>query len=62
MNMIQFANENDEIAYRIAERGFHFIKTNLKMRHITCYWKRLLERYSELIKYKVKERDDVIAI
>jgi hypothetical protein len=60
--MIDFVKENDELAARIAERGYNFVKTHLKMKHISCYWNKLLMKYSKLQKHLIKKREDVILL
>ncbi|XP_029052282.1 O-glucosyltransferase rumi homolog [Osmia bicornis bicornis] len=51
--LIQFAIDNDELSKKIADHGRDFIWNNLKMTDITQFWKKLLERYSKLLTYKV---------
>ena len=52
--ILQFARENDVLVQKIAERGQTFILNHLKMRDISCYWRRLLQDYTDLLQYKVK--------
>lgn len=58
-SLLQFAKENDQLVASIAERGYSFIKKHLKMKHILCYWKTLLLKYSKLLVYDVKKHEDV---
>lgn len=51
--LIQFAIDNDELSKKIADHGRDFIWNNLRMTDITQFWKKLLERYSKLVTYKV---------
>ena len=51
--ILQFARENDHDVNKIAERGFNFILNHLKFIDITCYWRKLLIEYTNLLKYKV---------
>jgi len=51
--ILQFARENDHVVKKIAERGFNFILNHLKFIDITCYWRKLLKEYTNLLKYKV---------
>ncbi|GAB1598526.1 protein O-glucosyltransferase 1-like [Argonauta hians] len=50
--LLEFAQENDEVVKKIAERGRKHIWNNLRMKDVSCYWKTLLERYSKLFNYK----------
>ncbi|XP_035204734.1 protein O-glucosyltransferase 1-like [Stegodyphus dumicola] len=51
-DLLNFAKENDEVARKIAQRGFDFIWNHLKMEDVLCYWKNLLLKYAKLLKYK----------
>lgn len=50
--MIMFAKENNAVAKEIAERGRKFVAEHLKMSDVFCYWRKLLLRYSLLLKYR----------
>lgn len=50
--LIEFAQQNDEVVRKIAERGRQFIWDHLDMDDVTCYWHQLLKRYARLIKWK----------
>lgn len=52
-NLIEFVKENEDIAFKIAERGAKFIEDHLRMKDVECYWAKLLTSFSKLIKYKV---------
>ncbi|XP_060692534.1 protein O-glucosyltransferase 1 isoform X3 [Hemiscyllium ocellatum] len=54
--LLQFVQENDDIAREIAERGHQFILEHLKMEDVSCYWKQLLMKYSKLLLYKPKKQ------
>lgn len=60
--LIQFAMDNDESSKKIADSGRDFIWDNLKMSDITQFWKKLLERYSKLLMYKVTLDESLIKI
>lgn len=51
-HLLLFAQENEKEVKEIANRGFEFIWKHLRMEDISCYWKTLLQKYSELLKYK----------
>ncbi|KAI0213689.1 Protein O-glucosyltransferase 1 [Lamellibrachia satsuma] len=50
--LIEFAQQNDKVARKIAERGRRFIWEHLRMEDISCYWEKLLKRYAKLMKWK----------
>lgn len=52
--LLHFFMHHDDIAEKIASRGYEFVKKNLKMKHITDYWEILLNKYAALLKYKPK--------
>jgi len=60
--LLEFVKENDDLAQNIANEGFQFIKNNLRMKDVKCYWKELLMKYSQLLKYPVEDRSDMIVI
>ncbi|XP_066601040.1 O-glucosyltransferase rumi homolog [Prorops nasuta] len=60
--LILFAKSNNDISEEIANRGRDFIWNNLKMSHVTCYWKRLLKAYSKLLSYEPTLMNDPIII
>lgn len=57
-DLLEFFREHDEIAERIADRGFEHIWNHLRVKDINCYWKKLLTRYSKLVKYEVETHDE----
>ncbi len=60
--IIEFSQVHDELAEKIAERGYKFIKANLRLSHVSCYWKELLTKYASLIKYSIEPRSDLVLI
>ncbi|XP_028171067.1 O-glucosyltransferase rumi homolog [Ostrinia furnacalis] len=50
---INFFKENDSLARDIAERGFEHIWEHLTDKDVQCYWRKLLKKYSKLVKYDV---------
>lgn len=53
-NILLFFQEHDNLANEIAEQGYRFIRTHLRMKDITWYWEKLLQEYAKLLKYKPK--------
>jgi protein glucosyltransferase len=53
---LEFVSHNDDKAQEIAQRGHDLIHTHLKMKDVSCYWKKLLKRYAKLLQFK-PERD-----
>lgn len=52
--LIEFAQQNDDVVRKIAERGRQFIWDHLDMDDVTCYWENLLKRYAKLLRFKPK--------
>ncbi|KAM6945547.1 protein O-glucosyltransferase 1 [Aplochiton taeniatus] len=52
--LLQFVKENDAIAQEIAMRGQRFILDHLRMEDVSCYWEKLLNEFSGLLRYKPK--------
>ncbi|XP_057662574.1 O-glucosyltransferase rumi homolog [Diorhabda carinulata] len=50
--LLDFAVNNDEVAKEIAENGYNFIWNHLKLSDVRCYWKKLIKKYTKLLKYK----------
>lgn len=61
-NMIEFFQKHDDLAESIALKGYRFIWDHLRMKDIECYWEKLLNEYSKLIKYDVKLDERLIEI
>ncbi|CAB3248362.1 unnamed protein product [Arctia plantaginis] len=51
--LLIFFKENDQLASEIANRGFQHIWDHLTDKDVKCYWRRLLKKYSTLVKYDV---------
>lgn len=64
IELLEFLNENQLLASRIAKRGFEFIRDQLTMKTIRCYWQQLLTLYSDrLISYRpLKPNSSLIEI
>lgn len=60
--LIEFFREHDDVAQEIASRGREFILKHLKLSHVKCYWKMLLEQYSDLLSYKPQFDKSLIKI
>lgn len=53
-NLLNFFKQHDKLAQQIAERGYQHIWDNLKISHVSCYWRKLLQRYAKLLTFTVK--------
>lgn len=51
--LLSFARDNQDVAQKIAQRGYEAIRNHLRMKDIRCYWQKLLTTYANLIKYHV---------
>lgn len=60
--IIQFAIDNDDISKKIANHGRDFIWNNLKISDVTQFWKKLLKKYSKLLRYKISLDKNLIKI
>ncbi|KAK9704414.1 Glycosyl transferase family 90 [Popillia japonica] len=60
--LIEFVKNNDDIAREIAENGYQMIWDNLKMKDVSCYWKKLLKQYAKLLKYEPVMDENFIEI
>lgn len=60
--LLEFAKENDKVVKKIAERGRYHVWHHLRMKDVTCYWKKLLLRYSKLLNYKPQRDKNLIHI
>lgn len=54
--LLEFVSHNDDKAREIADRGHDMILSHLRMKDVSCYWKKLLKRYAKLLQFK-PERD-----
>lgn len=61
-SVIEFVKEHDDLAKEIAENGFEMIWNNLKMKHVGCYWRKLLLKYASLLNYDIKLDHNLIEI
>ncbi|CAB4004741.1 O-glucosyltransferase 1 [Paramuricea clavata] len=57
-DLIEFARANDKVVHEIAKRGEKFIWDHLRMEDVHSYWKRLLKKYAELLKWKPELNKD----
>ncbi|XP_050302459.1 O-glucosyltransferase rumi homolog [Anthonomus grandis grandis] len=60
--LLEFAEENEELAKEIAENGYEFIWNNLRMKDVECYWKRLLDEYGKLLKFEVVRDENLVEV
>lgn len=51
-DILKFVKENDDVAKEIAQNGYNMIWNHLKLSDVTCYWRKLLGKYSALLKFK----------
>lgn len=51
--LIEFFKEHDDVAKKIADKGFQHVWDNLTIKDVKCYWRNLLTKYAELVDYKV---------
>ena len=56
------SDEGAALGRRIAERGRNFIWENLRMSDVECYWRSLLEKYSKLLDFEPKMKEDYVEI
>ncbi|XP_053600787.1 O-glucosyltransferase rumi homolog isoform X2 [Plodia interpunctella] len=59
---IEFFKDNDSLAKEIADRGFQHIWDHLSDKDVKCYWRRLLKKYANLLKYDVVLDKDLIKV
>lgn len=60
--LVMFAVENDKMVSQIAERGSQFIKNHLRIKDVLCYWRKLLRKYAEHLKYEPEKEDGLIEV
>lgn len=58
-NILLFFKDHDNLAKEIADRGYRFIRTHLRMKDVTWYWETLLHEYAKLLQYKPKVDDEL---
>ncbi|XP_065216501.1 O-glucosyltransferase rumi homolog [Planococcus citri] len=51
-NILEFFVKHDDLAEKIANNGYQFVRDHLKMSNVTWYWRTLLENYIKLQSYK----------
>ena len=56
------SEEGDAAGRRIAQRGRDFIWEKLRISDVECYWRTLLERYSQLLDFEPKKRKDYVEV
>ncbi|RVE50548.1 hypothetical protein evm_004775 [Chilo suppressalis] len=59
---IEYFRENETLAKEIADRGYQHVWDNLTDKDVKCYWRKLLKKYSKLVKYEVQKDEDLIEI
>ncbi|XP_065352937.1 O-glucosyltransferase rumi homolog isoform X2 [Cloeon dipterum] len=60
--LIEFAMENDDAVWEIAEQGRFFIEKQLRPKDVTCYWTHLLKSYAKLLTFQPQLDPDLILI
>ncbi|XP_037074133.1 O-glucosyltransferase rumi homolog [Pollicipes pollicipes] len=60
--LILFAQENEGVAREIARRGQQFILDNLRMKDVSCYWRKLLVSYAKLLSYRTEKRPELMEV
>lgn len=60
--LVEFVTANDEVAKRIAQNGFDFVWNHLRMTDVNCYWKKLLQEYAKLLKFKPSLDPELVEI
>lgn len=58
--LLEFVSHNDDIAQEIAERGHDMILNHLRMKDVSCYWKKLLKRYAKLLQFKPEQDKSLV--
>ncbi|KAJ0181248.1 hypothetical protein K1T71_003333 [Dendrolimus kikuchii] len=59
---IKYFQQNDSLAKEIAETGYQHIWDNLRDKDVKCYWRKLLYKYSKLVKYEMVKDKDLILV
>lgn len=57
--LIEFASHYDDVVREIAENGYNMIWNNLRMKDVSCYWRKLLKKYASLLTFK-PTRDEML--
>lgn len=50
--LLEFAQHHNDIAQEIAQNGYEMIWNHLRLKDVTCYWKKLLKKYAKLLKFQ----------
>lgn len=61
-NKFEYFISNENEALRIAKNGFDFVKKYLSPENVELYYKELLIRYSNLLKYRVELSPEAVHI
>ncbi|XP_022196676.2 O-glucosyltransferase rumi homolog [Nilaparvata lugens] len=61
-DLLLFFKEHDSLAREIAERGKSFIDKHLRLKDVKCYWRKLLQDYSSLLKFKPQLKSDMMKL
>eukprot|EP00095_Tigriopus_kingsejongensis_P001991 maker-scaffold1340_size46339-snap-gene-0.9 protein:Tk01991 transcript:maker-scaffold1340_size46339-snap-gene-0.9-mRNA-1 annotation:"o-glucosyltransferase rumi homolog" len=61
-DLLEFAQHHPEIAQTIASNGQEFVRRNLKMDEIECYWHQLLNNYGDLLDFQPQRNPDLVAV
>ncbi|KAH1004748.1 hypothetical protein HUJ05_005529 [Dendroctonus ponderosae] len=57
--LIEFASHHDDVVREIAENGYKMIWNHLRMKDVSCYWRKLLKKYASLQTFK-PSRDEML--
>ncbi|CAG2067660.1 unnamed protein product [Timema podura] len=60
--LLQFATDYDSEMKDIATRGQHVIHNHLRLDDVMCYWRVLLETYTRLLKFQVRQDSTLIEV
>nr|CAD7430731.1 unnamed protein product [Timema monikensis] len=60
--LLQFATEYDSEMRDIATRGQHVIHNHLRLDDVMCYWRVLLETYTRLLKFQVRQDSTLVEV
>ncbi|XP_066143903.1 O-glucosyltransferase rumi homolog isoform X2 [Euwallacea fornicatus] len=61
-DLLEFAMNYDDVVKEIAENGYNLIWNHLKMKDVSCYWRKLLRKYASLLTYKPVRDENLIQI
>nr|CAD7572026.1 unnamed protein product [Timema californicum] len=60
--LLQFAIDYDSEMRDIATRGRHVIHNHLRLDDVMCYWRVLLENYTRLLKFQVRQDSSLVEV